>query len=175
MWKNKHVVAALLIAPILALISYFAVDRMVSEQPHAAKPGSEYVLVEKPNCRYQSGRCQLKNGDFEVTLTAQSLDAEKSRLQLDSKVALKGVRIALLKPNKDQNATEQYVEVTVPLSMTTADQSGYRWSLDLPHITQQDRLRLVAAAQESLYYGESATRFIDYQTSFGKDLRSKQQ
>jgi len=173
MWKNKHVIAALLVAPILALISYFAVDHMVSEKPHAAKAGAEYVLVEKPNCRYQSGRCQLKNGDFEVTLTVESQSDENTRLRLDSKVALKGVRIALLKPDSTQASEVQYAEVTAPLSMASSDDSGHIWSLDLPVVTQQDRLRLVAAAQESLYYGESATRFIDYQTSFGKDLRSE--
>ena len=174
MWKNKHVIAALLIAPILAIISYFAVDYMVSERPHAAKAGGGYALVEKPNCRYQSGRCQLKNGDFELTLTVASQSAENTRLQVDSKVALKGVRIALLKPQLADNTTE-YIEATEPLSMQISDDAGLSWSLDLPQVSQQDRLRLVAAAQESFYYGESATRFIEYKTSFGKDLRTSEQ
>ena len=51
MWKNKHVVVAMLVAPILAILAWFAVDSMVAERAHSAKPGASYKLVAKSNCR----------------------------------------------------------------------------------------------------------------------------
>ena len=53
--KNKHLLTASLVAPILALMSYFAIDALVGETPHAAEEGQSYQLVEKQNCRYNSG------------------------------------------------------------------------------------------------------------------------
>ncbi len=38
---NKHVVIAMLVAPVLAVIAYFAVDASVSEAPKAAQPGKK--------------------------------------------------------------------------------------------------------------------------------------
>ena len=38
-YKNKHVVVAMLVAPVLALIGYFSVDALVAEKPHAAQAG----------------------------------------------------------------------------------------------------------------------------------------
>ena len=64
MFKNKHFIVALLIAPILAIIAYFGVDIAVSEKPHAAKKGQSYKLVSKSNCRYTSGLCDMENGEF---------------------------------------------------------------------------------------------------------------
>ena len=56
-WKNKHVLIATLMAPVLALIAYFGVNALVGEKPHAAEAGQSYVLVEKPNCRPKKLRC----------------------------------------------------------------------------------------------------------------------
>lgn len=39
MFKNKHFILALLIAPILSIIAYFGTDMALSEKPHAAKEG----------------------------------------------------------------------------------------------------------------------------------------
>lgn len=52
---NKHVVIAMLVAPVLAVIAYFAVDASVSEPPKAAQPGQSYPLAVRSNCRYTSG------------------------------------------------------------------------------------------------------------------------
>ena len=54
-FKNRHLVIATLMAPVLALISYYAVNALVSETPHAAKAGQSYQLAEKPNCRRGGG------------------------------------------------------------------------------------------------------------------------
>lgn len=64
MFKNKHFILALLIAPILSIIAYFGTDMALSEKPHAAKEGETYKLASKSNCRYTSGLCDMENGDF---------------------------------------------------------------------------------------------------------------
>jgi len=58
--KNKHLVIAMLVAPVLAVLSYFALDVLVGERPKPAEEGQSYPLVEKPDCRYASGHCGLK-------------------------------------------------------------------------------------------------------------------
>ncbi len=47
MFKNKHFIIALLIAPILSLIAYFGTDMALSEKPHAAKEGESYKLYQQ--------------------------------------------------------------------------------------------------------------------------------
>ncbi len=60
MFRNKHLILAFLIAPVLAIIAWFSVDYFVAEKPHSAKPGASYELIAKPNCRRFSRRCDLK-------------------------------------------------------------------------------------------------------------------
>ena len=43
MLTNKHVVIALIVAPILAVIAYFATDAAVGEKPHKAQAGKSYA------------------------------------------------------------------------------------------------------------------------------------
>ncbi|MBU3068302.1 hypothetical protein KOI40_00655 [Aestuariicella sp. G3-2] len=166
--KNKHVVIAMLVAPILALISYFAVDAIVSEKPHAAKPGDRYALVEKPNCRYSSGQCGLKNGDFEVTLTTEWRDADRMLLMLKSVAPLEGALVALVEPGDVNSDAEQ------PLEMAPEGSDGLRWSLELPRPDpESDRLRVVVSSNQTLYYGDAAMKFTLYKTTFGEDFRQE--
>jgi hypothetical protein len=44
----------MIVAPILAIISYFTVDYYVAEVPHKAKQGQSYKMLVKPNCRWAS-------------------------------------------------------------------------------------------------------------------------
>ncbi len=47
MFKNKHFILALLIAPILSLIAYFGTDMALSEKPpHAAQEGGNLQTRE---------------------------------------------------------------------------------------------------------------------------------
>ena len=74
MWKNKHVILAMLIAPVLAIIAWFSVDYFVAERPHEARPGASYPLVAKPNCRRLSERCDLVNEDFRLGMNITYAD-----------------------------------------------------------------------------------------------------
>ncbi len=161
--KNKHVVTALLVTPVLAILGYFAVDLLVRETPHAAEAGGKYELLAKSNCRYSSGVCDLKNGDFELRLTSEWRDHDKMVLMLKSAYPLDGVLVAMVDNPQQQVA---------PVEMQSEGDDGQRWSLELPRPDlEQSQLRLVVASDKTLYYAETGMKFTLYETSFGKDLR----
>jgi len=151
LWKSKHVVVALLVAPVLAILSYFALDALVGEKPKPAQEGQSYPLAEKPNCRYGSGRCGLKNADFELELSTLELGENRVALTLTSEFPLDGVVISLVENERD---------ATPPEGMQPRSGDGRAWSLDIARPDpERHRLRLVASAQGSLYYGDVATKF----------------
>lgn len=159
---NKHVVVAMIVTPILAVLGYFAVDAAVSEKPHAAKPGQKYELAEKPNCRYTSGICGLKNGDFEINLTTEWRDDNRMLLVLKSAHALDGVIVALVENEADNKP---------PQKMNATDQDGLQWSLDMPRPDPENRLHLAVSSNKTLYYGDAAMKFTLYKTTFDDDFR----
>lgn len=162
---NKHVVVALLVAPILAILSYFAVDHMVGETPHAAKSGASYQLVEKPNCRYNSGRCGLKNGEFELTLQAEWRGHTRMLLQLSSVHKLDGVKVAWAE------ASDGGWEAK-PVDMQATNEAGTEWQIEIfPDDPENNRLHLVASSNETLYFGDAAMAFTRYETAFEEDFR----
>ncbi|MCG8314805.1 MAG: hypothetical protein MI976_16470 [Pseudomonadales bacterium] len=166
MFKNRHIIAALIIAPILSIISYFSVDHFVSEKPHAAKEGSAYQLAAKPNCRYESGKCGLKNGDFEVTLTANRNASGGYTLQLESAFPLDAAGLAIVTP---ENPDEK------PTTMKPVANNARQWQADFPSLPTNDQapgqFRLALAADKTFYYAESSLAFVSYETSFGEDFR----
>jgi hypothetical protein len=164
MYKNKHVVIAMIVAPILAVIGYFGVDMMVSEKPHAAKAGETYQLAEMPNCRYSSGVCGLKNGDFEVKLSAQMQGDQHMLISLNSALPLDGVKISLMQAAG--------TGVNEPLDMQSEGSTATQWSVILPQPNiENDRLQLVMSSNQVLYFGETHLTFINYETGFEKDFR----
>ena len=150
-FSNKHLVTAAVVAPVLALIAYFGLDAFVGESPHAAVEGQSYSLVEKPNCRYGSGRCGLKNGDFELNLGFEEQGEGQLLLKLESAFPLDGVMIAVVE-NEDEEGQ--------PKGMQKETDDGLTWSLLVVRPNpDRDRLLLVASASQSLYFGDVATKF----------------
>jgi hypothetical protein len=150
-WKNKHVIIATLMAPVLAVIAYFGVNHMVGEKPHVAEAGQSYQLVEKPNCRYASGTCGLKNADFELTLHFELLEGDRMLLKLASVYALDGVLVALAESDTDDKP---------PVAMQPADPTGLEWSFTMARPdAEKHRLRLVASAGGANYFGDAALKF----------------
>jgi hypothetical protein len=138
-------------APILALLSYYGVNALVSEKPHAAEAGQSYQLAEKPNCRYQSGNCGLKNGDFELQFSFERRAQDQLALKLRSVNPLDGVMLAVVE-NEDDDSQ--------PVAMRAMGDDGLIWTLDVAvRDPLRQRLRLVAAFNESLYYGDVAMKF----------------
>lgn len=156
MWKNKHVIVGMLVAPILAVIAWFGVDYFVAERPHAAIPGADYKLVAKSNCRYASGRCDLVNSDFELTIDAVESGRESVRLTVVSKYPLQLANIAVA---QHSNA------MTAPQALTADDSTGTLWSITIIKPENIDAtLQFAVVANESRYYAELPTVFLTTET-----------
>ncbi|MEE2733701.1 hypothetical protein [Ketobacter sp.] len=163
MFRNKHIIVALIVAPILAVIGYLATDALVGEKPHKAEAGQSYSLVALPNCRYPSGHCTLKNAEFQVDVSVDQAGVNRMTLSLTAKHPLQGAKAALVE-NAQQPGD--------PVDLTATDNSAQHWTVDLSgDHTELSTLRLVVAAADAIYFGETGLTFIDYQTSFGKDFR----
>ncbi len=166
MFTNKHLVVAMIVAPILALVSYFSIDRMVSETPKAAVEGASYVLAELPNCRYSSGICGMRNGDFIVKMKTETVNGSEVFLKLNSVFALDGVLVAVA------DAKDQDMTLVTPDKMRADDDSMQSWTLQLPKFDPQvSRLHLAISSKDVLYYGDVQTKFTEYETVFKEDFR----
>ena len=157
--KNKHLILAMFVAPVLAIIAYFSVDYMVAEKPQAAVEGAAYKLAAKSNCRYQSGACTLKNGDIEVQILAKRINSREVELNMHSALPIQNAIISQVVGNL---ASEPVVMLQ---GAAAAD-----WSvlLDLPE-PQNTRLRLALNIADTMYYAETTAVFIDYETTFSRD------
>lgn len=150
-FKHRHIVVAALVAPVLALIAYFGMDYIFSEAPQVAVEGQSYSLVEKPNCRYDSGFCGLKNNEFELDLSYRGLGGGRMMLDLESAFPLDGVMLAVVRDEHDDQ---------VPGPMNAVGNDGLVWTLEIMvSEPQTQRIRLVASAGGSLYFGDVSTRF----------------
>ena len=151
MFKNKHVVVAMLVAPVLSILAWLAVDYFVGERPHAAKPGDAYLLVAKSNCRYDSGQCDLANEDFEISLRATRIGAARMTLEALSKFPLQQSTIGLVESGIEDS----------PLPMTEMDTSAKRWAATLSRPESEEAtLRVAVLAQGVTYYAEVPVTFL---------------
>ncbi len=152
-FKNKHVITSLIVAPILALISYFAVDYYVAETPHQAKEGQLYKMLAKPNCRWESGYCDLINGDLEISITSNNKSYGQNTLFAKSTVSLRGIKFAVV---------DQKGDISKPKSMnkTMTINNELKWSSSKIKIDKSDYLQFVILAKDSVFYAEVPAIFI---------------
>lgn len=157
--KNKHLILAMFIAPVLAILAYFATDYIVSEKPQMAQQGDAYKLAANSNCRYQSGVCTLKNGDIEVSVRARRVDANKLELIVSSEFDIQSALILFVNDRKDNKSK--------PVAMKAESKNS--WKIKLNKNEDENTLRLALGIGSSLYYAETTAIFIDYKTSFSRD------
>ncbi|WP_283131537.1 hypothetical protein [Enterovibrio norvegicus] len=165
MFKNKHIVLAMIVAPILAIIAYFGVDLAVSDKALVAKEGETYKLAARSNCRYTSGLCTLANGDFKIQLRSERLTDSEVVIKLTSDFILDGAKISIMQ-NKEQPSS--------PIDMESNSANGTEWMVDLPAPTSEESaLQLVVKSEGTLYYGETPATFVEYKTYFSDDEKSQ--
>jgi len=151
-FKNRHMVVAALVAPVLALMAYFGADYVVGERPEAAVAGQDYPLVEQPGCRYAGGDCGLKNADFELRIAIEPGAGDSALLRVDSVFPLDGVIAARVSADGGEGE---------PQGMRRSEPGGRAWTVGLPApVAAGDRLRIVALAAGARYYGEVGTVFM---------------
>lgn len=149
MFTNKHVVIAMIMAPLLAVMAWFAAGQLAGETPVVAVPGQSYPLLEKSNCRYASGACDVENEAFRVRLTAAT--AGGSELLLVSSHPLDGVVLGVGLPQED----------AMPVALSPADGRGLQWRAKLAAApVAMQRIRLVALAGGSSYFADVDTAFL---------------
>ena len=146
---NNHMIIAMLVAPVLAVLAWFAVGEFAGEQAHKAEAGREYPLVEQSNCRYESGVCELRNEDMVIKLSLAQ--GAEEVLILHASHALEGVLLAIGPPESS----------LPPDKMRTAGGQGKEWRMLIGGVPgPQERIRLVATAGGSTYFAEASTRFV---------------
>lgn len=159
MFSNKHVIIAMIVAPLLAILAWFAVGNLIGEKPAPAQVGQSYPLVEKSNCRYTSGKCVLENEDFQLTLTYQE-HPSASQLVLRSSHPLEGVVLGIGLPDTQET----------PSAMRASNGQGLEWRMVVASRPDpQQRIRLVARAGGSTYFADASTLFL--QAKEGEQLQ----
>jgi len=162
-FKNKHVISALIVAPILAVLAYYLVDLFVREQPKPAVAGTSYQLVAKSNCRFSSGACDLVNGSFMSTLNIIKTDGG-NELVLTSNYDLQNAHIGFVSSKGHEFG---------PYTLKRNGNDSKRWAMefDLPS-NNNTLLRIAITADNAHYFAETAMGFSHYETSYTKDLRN---
>jgi hypothetical protein len=158
--KNKHLILAMFVAPVLAIIAYFATDYVVSEKPRQAQQGNTYKLAAKSNCRYQSGQCTLQNGDVEVIVTVVRIAESLVELRLQSSVPAQKVLASFV----DEDSEEQ----PQTMQSNTAENTGWYAQFNIAD-PEKAQLRLAMELSGALFYAETPAVFIDYDTAFSRD------
>ena len=150
--NNKHLIIAMIVAPILSILAWFATGEFSGEVPQPALSGSSYQLLEKSNCRYESGTCVLENENFKLTLTMTG-ESPAHTLVVSSQYPLDRLLIAV-------GGSEQNTE---PTAMRKADSRGLVWRLPmLETVAPEERIQLVAFTRGSSYFGDAATAFLQH-------------
>lgn len=152
-FTNRHVVVALLVAPILAVIAYFAVDHIVTETPHAAQAGQSYSLVNKSNCRYPSGVCDIENGDMKIRVAPIEQTDEAILLSLVSKVALDTVLV-------DVGSQTDFEGGFNPAPASEQANDGLSWQVRVETPKPNQSIRVVVIVNDVQYFSELSTAFL---------------
>jgi len=152
MWTNKHVIIAMLVAPVLAIIAWFGVDYLVAEQAQPAAAGSMYPLIARPNCRYDSGQCDLANNDLKLSIKPVDLLASRTILSLESEFVLEQVTFALV------IGTD---EVVGNAAATQTPEGDTLWIINIPeHADPEATLRVAVTVQQAIYFVEVPVVFM---------------
>ena len=151
MFTNKHVVVAMLVAPVLAIMAWFAIDYFIAERPHAAKEGAAYTLVAKSNCRYDSGTCDLENSDFKLSIRPMSITAHSVQLEMTSAFPLQSATLGLV--------NDGVAAAPSPMAATTGENLHWTTRIDVPS-GETSTIRVAVTAEGSTWYAEVPTVFL---------------
>lgn len=163
-FKNKHVILAMFIAPLLAIIAYFAVDHIVSEKPHQMQQGQTYKLAANPNCRYPSGLCTLRNGDIEVKVRIERVTDTAAKLILQSNTPVKNALASFAAAPAEPQ----------PRTLYRSAAEANTWNAEFKQAEiENSTLRLALEIADSIFYAETPAAFIDYETTFSRENFSK--
>jgi hypothetical protein len=148
--QNRHVKVAMVVAPLLGVAAYMAMDYHLSEKPAAAVPGRSYPLAEASSCRYPSGYCTLENGDVKLKIRSKRIDETQVELTLSSALPLDSALVSAGTGG----------EFELPSSFSGAERRAVL-ALGQP---AGSRLRWGFSIAGTTYYAETSAAFVDRQT-----------
>ncbi|MEM8983894.1 MAG: hypothetical protein AAGC71_12765 [Pseudomonadota bacterium] len=151
MWRSPHIIVALLVAPVLAVLAYFAASKLVGDTAGPAQRGASYPLLVGANCRRSSGQCQLSNAQLRIDLTMTAYSDAAITLELYASNTFDGVLIG----DGTDKATASPFERIAPL----------RWRVALPHPSDAATLPFVAVADTTAFFAELPTDFLQHRAS----------
>lgn len=154
MWRNRHVVTALLVAPILALIAYFAVDAMLSPDAEALVAGSSYPLKEHSNCRRAGGQCTLSNNDLRLELIVRRA---AGRLEVHVRLNQQAELLLLAQLLESGQELGPY-QLSSDITDEAKTHESYSASLDAP--SDLRGLRLVAVVGGANFFAAPSAAFF---------------
>ena len=147
---RPHVVAAVLAAPVLAILGYIAVDIWQGEAAAPAVAGRTYELLARPDCRRAGGRCTLANAD--VVLTIEVTDRVAGSLRIDASLPLDSLVVAVVAQDGDASA---------PLVLSTTGPSRSQWEGTIEHPRQPSAaLRVAATANGVGFFAQPSATFL---------------
>lgn len=146
MFKNKHMIVAVIVAPILAILAWFATGMLVDEKPHSMHEGSVYTLKVKSNCRWESGKCTLENEDVTIDITGKYTEYTLE-LAAASSVMLSDIKIAYDKNDNPQSM--KYVK----------EKNLWGGILDLKN--KAEFINAIFVLNSTVFYAQIPTTFLD--------------
>ena len=144
---NRHVKIALVMAPILALVSYGITGYF---QPKHIQKAGDYKLRLSGQCKPSDNSCVMKYGEFEVMLIS-SVKQGKRQLALVSNQPISYLSMALA---GDDDEFSQF-------KMMKSDDKKY-WQIalkDEQKIDEFGQFRLAAHSKKSNYFIENNITF----------------
>ncbi len=166
--KNKHLIIAMFVAPLLAVIAYFGVDYVVSEKPHTAVEGASYKLIAKSNCRYKSGICTFENGDIEVKLKLEVIEGNQTNVFLRSELPIQNAVVSFVNDLGYEKLTTDPVTLNL-----TEKPSGENMNTLFATVNsvpnEKSEIRLAISISDTMYYAETTTVFMNLETSFSRE------
>ena len=139
---NRHVKIALVMAPILALISYGLAGFF---QPSVKNKAGDYQLRLINECRPKNNSCKMKSGEFEIMLYS-SIKKGKQQLGIVANQPLSYLSVALA---EDSN---EFVQFKI---MKSDDEKYWQIALDDNQILDgYVKFRLAGHSEDSNYYIE---------------------
>ena len=145
---NKHVLAALLVTPLLAVLAWYGAGQLSDteeEQATPAQAGTSYPLLERPGCRYAGGSCGLSNEDFKLAIAL----TPTGQLRLVSALPLDYVLVGLESASGED-----------PVQALAVSAEQDRWVHNFTVVpSSEDRLRVVTGVGGASWFGEASLTF----------------
>lgn len=170
-FKNKHIVVSLIVAPILAILGYFATNYLTSEKPHNANAGDVYSMRVYSNCRWESNECTIDNKDVRLDIRGHYINSDINQGSEQSGVhnaeQQRLIKLSIQSNPLSKVLSEALGEIKIafdnsnddPQSMLYNRDTG-QWEIILQQTLQSAHINIVVLVNDSLFFAQVPTIFL---------------